>query len=84
MFSDPVKAIAVSESKAQTANGSLGRKGRYKHSTFATELLADWWVQTSDFNSYDAGPHAIVQMLNVRLKKVLWTGFFNNNKVFLP
>lgn len=69
LFSDLVKAIAVSESKAQTANGSLGGKGRYEHSTFTTALLADWWVQKSDFNSYDAGPHAIVQMLNVRLRK---------------
>lgn len=62
------KQWVVSESKDQTANGSLGGKGRYEHSTLATELLADWWVQTSDFNSYNAGPHGVVQMLNVRLK----------------
>jgi len=53
------KLWAVSESKDQTANCSLGGKGRYKHSTFATELLADWWLQASDFNSYNAGPHGI-------------------------
>lgn len=62
------KQQVVSESKDQTANGSLGGKGRHERSTLATELLADWWVQTSDFNSYNTGPHGIVQTLNARLK----------------
>lgn len=63
------KQWVVYGSQDQTAKDSSGGKGRYEHSTLAIELLAGWEVQTSYYNSYNAGPHGtLVQMLNVRLK----------------